>query len=68
MEKKRKKTAPAPQPDPPPVALNDPSLYINRELSLLAFQWRVHVMAISGERSSQASPMPVRTECSRARN
>src|SRR5215468_3426819 len=25
----------------PPASLNDPSLYVNRELGLLSFQWRV---------------------------
>ncbi len=44
MEKKRKKAVPA-TPDAPAVNqavnLNDPSLYINRELGLLAFQRRV---------------------------
>jgi polyphosphate kinase len=41
MEKKRKKTALPPQAELPPIALNDRSLYINRELGLLAFQRRV---------------------------
>ena len=40
MEKKRKKAA-APPPEPPTAQLTDPSLYINRELGLLAFQRRV---------------------------
>src|SRR6202167_2848808 len=40
MEKKRKKAA-APLPDLPTAQLTDPSLYINRELGLLAFQRRV---------------------------
>ncbi len=40
MEKKRKKAAPPP-PDGRSVPLTDPSLYINRELGLLAFQRRV---------------------------
>jgi len=40
MEKKRKKAA-SPPPDVPAVPLTDPSLYINRELGLLAFQRRV---------------------------
>src|SRR5271154_5282672 len=40
MEKKRKKAAPPP-PDVASVQLNSPSLYINRELGLLAFQRRV---------------------------
>src|SRR5580658_2310198 len=40
MDKKRKKPAPATL-EAPAVNLNDPSLYINRELGLLAFQRRV---------------------------
>jgi polyphosphate kinase len=32
---------PAPAPEPPAVDLGDPSLYLNRELSLLSFQERV---------------------------
>jgi len=40
MEKKRKKAAPPP-PASRSVPLTDPSLYINRELGLLAFQRRV---------------------------
>src|ERR1017187_9415730 len=44
MTPKKSRTAPAtaktlPPPEPPP--LNSPQLYINRELSLLAFQFRV---------------------------
>ncbi len=27
--------------NPPPLDLTDPSLYVNRELGLLSFQWRV---------------------------
>jgi polyphosphate kinase len=34
-------TASDPQTEYAEIALNDPSLYFNRELSLLAFQWRV---------------------------
>ncbi len=40
MEKKRRKAAPPP-PAVPTAQLTDPSLYINRELGLLAFQRRV---------------------------
>src|ERR1700721_2336252 len=40
MDKKRKKATPAP-PDEPVINLGDPSLYINREIGLLAFQRRV---------------------------
>ena len=40
MQKKRKKMA-QPPPEAPAANLNDPSLFINRELGLLAFQRRV---------------------------
>ena len=40
MLKKRKKAA-QPSPEAPAANLTDPSLFINRELGLLAFQRRV---------------------------
>lgn len=41
VESRRRKKASPPAPEVAAVDLNDPSLYINRELSLLAFQRRV---------------------------
>jgi polyphosphate kinase len=38
---RKRKKQPQSAPDAPPADLNDPALYINRELSLLAFQRRV---------------------------
>jgi polyphosphate kinase len=38
---RKRKKQPQAAPDAPPADLNDPALYINRELSLLAFQRRV---------------------------